>query len=100
MGIEMVDNEFGDTRLRGTCRVTLATRDMNSHLPQRVNLKDDDEEALYRSNIQVADLNALNAALAVMRWKQYMGFYLDQELAHNLNFTLPFQSLTRSDAPL
>ena len=61
--------------------------------------KDDDEEALYRSNIQVADLNALNAALAVMRWKQYMGFYLDQELAHNLNFTLPFQSLTRSDAP-
>ncbi|EPG6291770.1 ThiF family adenylyltransferase [Klebsiella quasivariicola] len=99
MGIEMVDNEFGDAQLRGTCRVTLATRDMNSHLPQRVNLKDDDEEALYRSNIQVADLNALNAALAVMRWKQYMGFYLDQELAHNLNFTLPFQSLTRSDAP-
>lgn len=100
MGIEMITNDCGDSQLRGTCRVTLATNNMNSHLSQRVNLNDDDEDALYRSNIQVADLNALNAALAVMRWKQFMGFYLDQENAHNLNFTLPLQSLTRSDAPV
>ncbi|MGN4935050.1 hypothetical protein ACTFBW_14760 [Aeromonas rivipollensis] len=100
MGIEMINNDCGDSQLRGTCRVTLATNNMNSHLSQRVNLNDDDEDALYRSNIQVADLNALNAALAVMRWKQFMGFYLDQENAHNLNFTLPLQSLTRSDAPV
>jgi len=89
----------GDPQLRGTCRVTLATHTLNSHLPLRLNLEDDDEEVIYRSNIQVADLNALNAALAVMRWKQFMGFYLDQLNAHNLNLVIPFQSLTRDDCP-
>ena len=31
----------------------------------------------YGSNIQVAELNALNAALAVIAWKRHNGFYLD-----------------------
>lgn len=97
MGIEIVDD--GSLQLRGTCRVTLATNARNSHLSRRASLEDDDEEALYRSNIQIADMNAMNAALAVMRWKQFMGFYLDQEQAHNLSYTLPFQSLTRNDGP-
>lgn len=29
----------------------------------------------YSSNIQVADLNALNALLAVIAWKRYLGYY-------------------------
>ena len=99
MGVEVANGLDGDPQLRGTCRVTLATHTLNSHLPSRLNLEDDDEEAIYRSNIQVADLNALNAALAVMRWKQFMGFYLDQLNAHNLNLVIPFQSLTRDDCP-
>ena len=32
---------------------------------------------IYASNIQVADLNALNAALAVIKWKKVQGFYFD-----------------------
>ena len=31
----------------------------------------------YATNIQTAELNALNAVLAVMRWKQFMGIYQD-----------------------
>jgi hypothetical protein len=31
----------------------------------------------YRSNVQVVELNALNAALAVIRWKKVVGFYRD-----------------------
>jgi len=31
----------------------------------------------YDRNIQVADLNALNAMLAVIRWKRSLGFYAD-----------------------
>jgi len=99
MGVEIASDLDVDLQLRGTCRVTLSTNTLNSHLSSRLNLEDDDEEAIYRSNIQVADLNALNAALAVMRWKQFMGFYLDQCNAHNLNLVLPFQSLTRDDCP-
>jgi hypothetical protein len=42
-------------------------------------------------------MNALNAALAVIRWKQHCGFYSDQELAHNQTFTVALQSLARSE---
>lgn len=35
----------------------------------------DDE---YRVNVQIAELNALNACLAVIRYKQLKGFYLDE----------------------
>jgi Domain of unknown function (DUF6791)/ThiF family len=31
----------------------------------------------YRNNVQVVELNALNAALAVIRWKKLVGFYRD-----------------------
>lgn len=34
---------------------------------------------VYNKNIQIADLNALVAALAVLRWKKIMGFYHDFE---------------------
>jgi hypothetical protein len=36
-------------------------------------------EGPYDRNIQIADLNALNAALAVVKWKKMFGFYLDFE---------------------
>ncbi|WP_234892065.1 hypothetical protein [Sinorhizobium meliloti] len=35
----------------------------------------DDE---YRVTVQIAELNALNACLAVLRYKQIKGFYLDE----------------------
>ena len=39
----------------------------------------DSEAGLYRSHIQIGELNALNAALAVIRFKQIRGFYADEE---------------------
>ena len=38
---------------------------------------DDQEENVYKSNIQIAELNALNAAFAVIGYKKYYGFYQD-----------------------
>ena len=40
----------------------------------------DDE---YDRNIQIADLNALNAMLAVIRWKKLFGFYADTGHEHS-----------------
>lgn len=34
---------------------------------------------LYRTNVQTAELNALNAALAVLSWKRLVGFYREGE---------------------
>jgi hypothetical protein len=41
----------------------------------------DDE---YRVQIQIAELNALNAALAVVKFKQVRGFYFDEESLNSL----------------
>lgn len=43
---------------------------------------------IYADNIQVADLNALAAALAVLRWKRLRGFYLDLEHEQHSIFTI------------
>ena len=38
----------------------------------------DSPDDLYRANIQIGELNALNASLAIIRFKQIRGFYLEE----------------------
>lgn len=83
--------------ISGQCRATLCSPAKNDHMSTYVDTHDNREDALYASNIQVADMNALNATLAVMLWKQYFGFYADTEKSHNLSFAIGFQSLVRSE---
>ncbi len=65
----------------------------------RLPVADDRADALCRSNIQVADMNAMNAILAVIRWKQLCGFYVDLEQAHHLSFSVALQSIARAETP-
>jgi ThiF family len=46
----------------------------------------DSEADLYRTNIQIGELNALNACLAVVKYKQTLGFYRDEEPMDNYLF--------------
>ena len=94
MGLEKVEDT---TSLLGLCRVTLGTASKIDHLDKRLPVTDDRNDALYQSNIQVSDINALNAMLAVIKWKQYCGFYTDYDQAHNLSFSLAMQSLVCED---
>jgi hypothetical protein len=83
MGIPFIDVEMGLHRKRGPLAGMLCT---TYYSPERARelrnmglaeLSDgpDDE---YRANIQIGELNALNACLAVIRFKQLRGFYLDE----------------------
>lgn len=67
-----------DSRLGGMVRTTFVTPDHHEHMTQY--LADapvaHDE---YSTNIQIAELNALNAVMAVIKWKKHLGFYDDQE---------------------
>ena len=45
----------------------------------------DDE---YRTHVQISELNALNAALAVVRFKQIRGFYFEEIPYYHLLFGL------------
>lgn len=52
---------------------------------QLVELADRPDD-IYCANIQIAELNALNACLAVIRFKQLRGFYLEEAPLYNLLF--------------
>lgn len=52
---------------------------------------------VYKSNIQIAELNALNAALAVLRFKQIRGFYAGPAPLNQLLMTLDNLSLLVPD---
>lgn len=51
----------------------------------------------YAQNIQIADLNALNAALAVIKWKKLCGFYQDFEHEHHSTYTSDGNAMTNED---
>lgn len=70
-------NVAGQTLL-ATVRSTLVTDQMTSHIPSRISLTDRDADE-YASNIQIADLNGLNAIMAVIKWKKHVQFYQDEE---------------------
>lgn len=73
--------------LIATVRVTASTEKKRDHFRKKVSLgnRDDDE---YAQNIQIADLNSLNAALAVIKWKKLSGFYHDHELENHTTYTV------------
>lgn len=79
MGLDLVDDQ-----ILGQVRITSSTPAKRDHVWNgRVSMTGGNDEDLYGRNIQVADLNALNAALAVGRWKRMLGFYLDLEHEHH-----------------
>jgi uncharacterized protein DUF6791/ThiF family protein len=44
----------------------------------------DDPDDIYRRNVQIAELNALNASIAMIRYKQLRGFYVDDNQSYHL----------------
>lgn len=93
MGIHVV----GD-RLLGIVRVTTSTSQKRDHFRRHVGFADT-EDADYAQNIQIADLNALNASLAVVRWKKWAGFYGDQVQEHQATYTIDGNMLLAEESP-
>jgi hypothetical protein len=85
-GIHFIDVGMGLSRkkgpLNGMLRVTYYSPEHAQQLRDKglVELTDNTDN-LYRTNIQISELNALNACLAVIRFKQLRGFYFE-ELSH------------------
>lgn len=79
--------QLGDGNLLGIVRVTTSTPHKRDHFRMRVSFVDAKDDA-YSTNIQIADLNMLNAALAVIKWKKLCGFYQDMEHEHDCTYTI------------
>jgi hypothetical protein len=91
--------ELGEDGLLGMVRVTTSTREQRDHFRSKVSLADGDGENLYRHNIQIADLNALNAALAVIKWKKLMRFYQDLDREHDATYVISGNRLLNDVSP-
>lgn len=91
--------EFDQHGLFGTVRVTTSTLRMRSHVHERERIPfvGGGEPDAYATNIQIADLNALNAALAVMRWKRLRGFYADGRREHHSTFDVDGNHVINTD---
>jgi hypothetical protein len=76
LGIEEVNG-----KLTGQVRTTTSIAGGSNHIWDKhaISFSDDEAGNEYGRNIQIAELNALNAVLAVIKWKKLSGFYLDLE---------------------
>jgi hypothetical protein len=95
MGIDLDDQGT----LGGQLRLTLSTNQQRQHVHvrNRIPLADGDVDDVYSRNIQIADLNALNAALAVVKWKKWCGFYRDLEREHFSVYTTDGNNIINED---
>ncbi len=92
MGVYMGEESPG-----GTVRITTSTSEQRDLARARIPFSDGDGRNEYARNIQIADLNALNATLAVIKWKKLFGFYLDCEHENHSTYTIELQLLTKED---
>ena len=92
MGVDEVDGS-----LLGQLRVTVSTDQARGHVQSTLPLSDGDGEDDYSRNIQIADLNALNAALAVIKWKKLLGFYVDIEKENSSYYQIDGNNLINQD---
>lgn len=76
-GLGMLVNEEQQA-IFGTLRATLVTADTADTAMRYLSFgAEEPGDDVYASNIQVAELNAMNACMAVLRFKQFLGVYVD-----------------------
>jgi hypothetical protein len=101
-GIPFVEVGMGIVRcqdgLSGLMRVTISTKESQEQVVKMMNFSDGNQaEDEYSTNIQIAELNAMNAALAVIRWKKLYGFYRDSSRAHSFSYSIAANEMVNGD---
>ena len=93
IGTELLEDKL---ELWAICRVTSSTPAKTDHVSRRVSYAEAGDDD-YDRNIQIAELNAFCAALAVIKWKKFCGFYQDLEHEHDSTYSTNIQMLTAED---
>ncbi|MCW4013974.1 MAG: ThiF family adenylyltransferase, partial [Candidatus Bathyarchaeota archaeon] len=89
--------ELNDNSLSGIVRVTTVTTSYNEHISDRISFTPP-EENVYSNNIQIADINSLNATLAVIKWKQICGYYADLPQSHHIVYSIFTNKIVNEEA--
>ena len=87
MGVEKTDEQ-----LLGVVRTSFRETPKSAAAPRGDQRLEDVDE--YSRNVQIVELNALNAALAVIRWKKHRGFYVDLGREDRSTYTIDGNHMT------
>jgi len=103
-GIPFIDVGMGlytaDGRIGGIVRSSLSTDRPGGRDAARGRISTQETgPAEYNTNIQIAELNALNAALAVIQYKKHLGFYDDADGAHFAGYVIDANTIINEDTP-
>lgn len=93
MGIPFIDVGMGLNRKHGPLNGMLRTTYYSAKNGQKVRdielaEVNDNPDDLYRNNIQIGELNALNACFAIIKFKQLRGFYVEESPDYHLLFKI------------
>jgi hypothetical protein len=91
MGVHVIED-----KLFGILRTTSSTINKRDHIEKRINFSEEIDDD-YTTNIQIADLNSLNAAFAVIKWKKISNYYQDFEKEFNSTYTINTGQLINED---
>lgn len=99
MNIPFIDVGMGlaqkENGLTGMARVTYYPPERALALRKlKLAEMNDTPDNVYRSNIQIAEMNALNASLAMTRYKQLKGFFVQDSVQINTVFNISDLDLT------
>jgi molybdopterin/thiamine biosynthesis adenylyltransferase len=92
MGVQLVEEA-----LLGIITITTSTPQKRDHFRERVVFNDGQAENEYSRNVQIPDLNALNATLAVIKWKKLRGYYHDFSKEHFCSYMIEGNRLANED---
>ena len=85
LSVTFIDTGIGiyesEGMLNGRVRITTATKDKKSHIEKHL-ISSDGSLDDYDRNIQIAEINAINAILAIIKWKKLYGIYHDDVKEH------------------
>jgi hypothetical protein len=88
--------EIANHALLGIVRTTTIVPNADQCIANRIPFQDGGDD-VYGTAVQVAELNALNAAMAVIKWKKLLGFYQDVERERNTTYTINVNMVLNDD---
>lgn len=101
LGIPFIDVGMGLYAKRdsigGMLRSVVSLPDAREAARARISFAADDANNEYDKNIQIADLNALNACLAVIAWKKHRGFYFNLGRERFVSYTITNSLLAKGN---
>lgn len=81
----------------GQLRATTSTPANRAQARAHISTGEAEADDAYKSNIQIADLNARNALEAVIKWKKLTGFYPDLGGEHNVGYAVDTNTTSNED---